>query len=142
MKKYYFIAAFVLICFACTNKTEKAKTEIVQTEKEFAQYAIDHSVVEAFVKYADDSAVISRNNTVLCGKSEIERFYSNPYFKNITITWSPDFVEVAASADLGYTYGHFTHSSVDSTGKVSEFKGIFHTVWKKQNDGSWRFLWD
>ena len=82
MKKYYLIAAFVIIGFACTNKTEKAKTEIVQTEKEFAQYAIDHSIVEAFVKYADDSAVISRNNTVLCGKSEIEKFYSTKLKKS------------------------------------------------------------
>ena len=30
----------------------------------------------------------------------------------------------------------------DSTGKTNENRGAFHTVWKKQKDGSWRYVWD
>ena len=58
------------------------------------------------------------------------------------LKWKPDFVDVAASGDLGYTYGHYTYSYIDSTGKAAEDKGIFHTVWKRQPDGNWRFVWD
>jgi ketosteroid isomerase-like protein len=30
----------------------------------------------------------------------------------------------------------------DSVGNKKDFKGIFHTVWKKQKDGSWKYVWD
>lgn len=46
-----------------------------------------------------------------------------------------------AFADLGYTYGHYTYTTVDSTGKRIIYKGIFHSVWKKR-DGVWKFVWD
>ena len=46
------------------------------------------------------------------------------------------------SRDLGYTYGHYTFSYIDSGGNKIENKGVFHTVWKRQSDGTWRFVWD
>ena len=58
------------------------------------------------------------------------------------LSWKPDFVDVSASGDLGYTYGHFTYSYTDSTGTIMESSGVFHTVWKRQADGSWLFVWD
>ena len=27
-------------------------------------------------------------------------------------------------------------------GSTSEFKGIFHTVWKLQQDKTWKYVWD
>jgi ketosteroid isomerase-like protein len=60
----------------------------------------------------------------------------------VSLKWTPDFIDVAASCDLGYTYGKYTFAVTDSTGKVNESRGYFHTVWKKQKDGNWRFVWD
>ena len=58
------------------------------------------------------------------------------------LIWKPDFVDVSASGDLAYTYGAYTYSYKDSTGAIVEQGGIFHTVWKRQADGGWRFVWD
>ncbi len=30
----------------------------------------------------------------------------------------------------------------DSIGNDIDNKGVFHTVWKRQADGEWRFVWD
>jgi len=30
----------------------------------------------------------------------------------------------------------------DEQGKIAEYKGVFHTVWKKQADKSWKYVWD
>jgi len=51
-------------------------------------------------------------------------------------------VDASETGDMGYTYGKYTWQSKDSSGKVDEAKGVFHTVWKKQKDGSWKYVWD
>ena len=56
------------------------------------------------------------------------------------LTWEPDFADVAKSGDLGYTWGRYTYTSFDSTESPS--CGFYVTIWKKQLDGSWRFVFD
>lgn len=36
----------------------------------------------------------------------------------------------------------YTYSVTDSTGETKSSSGIFHTVWKRQADGTWKFVWD
>jgi ketosteroid isomerase-like protein len=137
------VSLFLLTCNS--NKLEfieKSKKEIVATEREFAEFCKKEGMEAAFVKYADDSAVIHRNDKILKGKEAIGIFYKARPLKNTTLDWWPDFVDASSSGDLGYTYGHYVYASKDSTGKITENKGIFHTVWKKQRSGTWRFVWD
>lgn len=121
---------------------EELKAEILKTEQEFAAMAKQKGLTVAFLNYADEQAVLNRNNTLLSGKSAIKTYFENQTFKEVNLQWKPDFVDVAASGDLGYTYGQYTFSAVDKNGEIINDKGIFHTVWKRQNDGSWRFVWD
>lgn len=126
-----------------TSQANKAKTEIEQAEKDFDKMAAEKGIAEAFWFFADSNAVIKRgNDSLIHGKEGIRNFYSGDFYKKATVTWSPDFVDASASGDMGYTYGKYTWRSTDSMGKVLEAKGIFHTVWKKQPDGSWKYVWD
>jgi ketosteroid isomerase-like protein len=133
---------------ACQTKVDKpelqkeSKLMIVKTEKDFETMAAYKGVAEAFAYYAADSAVINRGKFLITGKSRIKDYYLKWKFKDLSLKWSPDIVDVAASCDLGYTYGKYTFSYSDSTGKTVETEGYFHTVWKKQADGNWRFVWD
>ncbi len=125
------------------NKQETAIKEIIQTEKDFEKMASENGIAEAFYHYADSLAVIrGANDSLIHGKAGIRNFFSADRFSAATVVWSPDFTDAATSGDMGYTYGKYTWRSKDSTGKVSESSGVFHTVWKKQKDGSWRFVWD
>lgn len=85
-----------------------------------------------------------RNNTLLIGKDNLSEFFENQPSKveDENLSWEPDFVDVSAAGDLAYTYGQFLYSYTDSTGTRVEHQGIFHTVWKRQADGSWLFVWD
>jgi len=121
---------------------ERAKKEITDTEKDFAQLCKKEGIQTAFVTYAADDAVIHRDDKIVKGKEEIKAFYKNRSKNGSSLDWSPDFVDVSSSCDLGYTYGHYTFTSTDSIGHKKEYTGIFHTVWKKQKDGAWRFVWD
>lgn len=144
-KLFFFIITASLFLNSCNTKPdiksmEKWKQEIRQTELDFAKMAKEEGIEKAFITYAAEDAVVMRNNELVKGLKNIEVFYKDKTSKGLD--WVPDFVDVSASGDLGYTYGHYTYSYIDSTGKAAENKGIFHTVWKKQSDGTWRFVWD
>jgi ketosteroid isomerase-like protein len=81
-------------------------------------------------------------DSVITGKNDIKNVFASDEFKNATVKWSADFIDAASSGDLGYTYGKYKWEFKDSSGKISESVGIFHTVWRKQKDGTWRFVWD
>jgi ketosteroid isomerase-like protein len=144
---YFIGASLSLLMFSCENNVtglkEKAKQEIAQAEKDFQKMTTEKGIKAAFPYYADSSAVVKGNNdSLIKNKDGIANLYSLPVFEKTTLTWSPDFIDASDDGTLGYTYGKYVWQSKDSTGKVSEFKGVFHTVWKKQKDGSWKYVWD
>lgn len=138
------LSCLVLLMIACQSQNEKANSikELRAVEKAFCAYAQKAGLKHAFLKFADSNASIVRNNTVITGKEAISRYFEQGDFSNVTLKWKPDFIDVSASGDLGYTYGTFEWSVTDPDGKLSVQKGIFHTVWKRQEDGSWKFVYD
>ena len=137
----------IRVIFSCTTEQEEKsmeqwKAEIEEAEAGFAEMAKDEGVAAAFLAYAAEDAVLMRNNAVVIGKEAIrQRFVKNPPGDG-TLSWTPDFVDVSASGDLGYTYGGYVYITVDSTGQSVKSEGVFHTVWKRQSDGNWKFVWD
>lgn len=142
------VAALSGACNTHHNETsedsrKKAIEEIEKAEKDFQKMSTDKGIMEAFWYYADSNAVIKRqNDSLIHGRDAIRNFYSADFYKQASVTWSPDFTDASAQGDFGYTYGKYTWQAKDSTGKVTEFKGVFHTVWKRQADGSWKYVWD
>ena len=145
MKYYFFLTAIILFIFSCeTNNskdlTEQWKQEIRESEANFAAMLNAKGLHDAFVAYAAEDATIMRENKVITGKIAIDEHYKNVDTK--TLTWSPDFIDVSKSGDLGYTYGTYHYTYKDSIGEEHVNTGIFHTVWKRQEDGSWKYVWD
>jgi ketosteroid isomerase-like protein len=148
MKKLLVLFPVIGILVTCHSSIKKnrsplsSKEEIVQTERSFEKMAADSGLPAAFSHYAADSGLILRRDTLIMGKIAIKKYYMGWSVSEVSLKWSPDFVDVSSSGDLGYTYGHYTISFKDSTGTIIRNRGIFHTVWRKQQDGSWRFVWD
>lgn len=145
MIKILFFGIFLVLLASCFNKSktsdiEKWKNEILQTEMDFAEMIKKEGLHKAFVHFAADEAVLLRNNKLIIGKSAIDTLYKGQNSKGLS--WRPDFVDVSESGDLGYTYGKYVFSYTDETGKEQKDNGVFHSVWKRQPDGSWRFVWD
>ena len=145
MKNLYIII-IIFIFYSCTmqNNVEKWKEEIKETEHNFALMVQKEGVEKAFLTYADEKAVLSRNNNLVIGKNNLKEFFKNQSStnKNAQLTWKPDFIDVSKSGDLGYTYGKYLYSYINSDGNLIESTGVFHTVWKKQENGTWKFVWD
>ena len=121
--------------------SEKLKAELFAVEKEFCVMAQSEGVEKAFTYFAADSAIILRSNLLLKGKEAIRQKYKT-FPPKAKLEWAPDFAEVSSSGDLGYTYGRYTLTRIDSIGHSTQTEGIFQTIWKRQPDGNWRFVWD
>ena len=144
IKLFIVVVLLLSACSSGDNKSgvENAKKEIIQTERDFEAMAKEKGLSAAFSFYADSAATLSRGSYLIHGKDSIRLFYLSPKFNGVKLEWKPDFVEVSNAADLGYTYGRYTFTTMDPTGQTIRSNGYFHTVWKRQADGKWRFVWD
>lgn len=146
LKKTYLILG-VLVFSACSPEPNEEqlsqwKEEVRAAEKAFNDMAQEKGLVEAFEYFAAEDGVIRRSKKIIQGKTDIRTWYENDVRPNETLTWSPTFIDVSKSGDLAYTYGDFTFTYYDTLGNEKQNKGIFHTVWKRQKDGSWKYVWD
>ena len=144
MKKIPFLLIPIMLLASCkqTVNIDTARNEILQTEKAFEKMASEKGLAEAFGYFADENAVIKRgNDSLIIGKESIRHYYDKNTNPNAKLSWTPDFIGVSDCGTLGYTYGKYVFSIQDTSGKSIEHTGIFHTVWKKQNN-DWRYVWD
>lgn len=139
--KYVFALAGMLLLWSCHQET--SKEDIIAVEKQFEKKCKASGIANAFHDFADENAVMKLDNdSLIRGKEAIRNHFSQPRFQKATVTWDADFVELSKDGTLASTYGKYRWIISDSLGTKKEFKGVFHTVWKKQEDGSWKFIWD
>ncbi|MEP7320930.1 MAG: hypothetical protein ABI761_03385 [Saprospiraceae bacterium] len=137
---FYYIAC-VIWFEGCKPDNKKNLQNIRDTETAFAKSAEQNGLATAFFEYAAPDAVINRG-ALIKGPDAIKSYYLPVEKSGVKLTWKPDYIDVSESGDLGYTYGSFKRSIPDSTGKIINTTGTFHTVWKKQKDGTWKYVWD
>ena len=118
------------------------KAELVRTEKEFFEFALAHTFGEAVHAYIADDGFVANSLTLGRG-AQGERVKSDqakaPHRADV-IRWQPLHAEVAASGDLGYTWG-VAESAAAKDGPFKPY-GIYVTIWKRQADGKWKFVYD
>jgi ketosteroid isomerase-like protein len=96
----------------------------------------------AFGRYAAaDAQIFSGPGEFISGPHAIAESFGPPTEKN-TLVWHPVHGEIAASGDLGFTVGNAVFTGVREDGAKLERFSKYLTVWKKQRDGSWRYVVD
>lgn len=149
MKRMLLIASLIssttLVSISCcrhVDQSVQARKEILLTEQDFCDMTREQGIQAAFSHFAADSGIVKRGEKLIMGKEAIRDHYGKSTLKNVKLEWKPDYVDASSGGDLGYTYGRYSFNAVDSSGNVIAETGIFHTVWKRQKNGSWRFVWD
>ena len=147
MGKNVLVIVLTLVAIGCSQPAEvvdmdAVKAEIVKAEWDFAQMAAEEGIPAAFVAFADDSATLLRQRSTVVGREAIREYYESRDFSNVELEWTPSFVDVSKSGDMAYTYGNYVFTTIDSAGNATQNTGVFHTVWKRQEDGSWKYVWD
>jgi ketosteroid isomerase-like protein len=147
---FWLIAVFIFL--GCSEKVtqvfpdvdpmETYRQEIIEVEKAFETMVGTKGMEAAFLHFAADNAVLERNEKPIIGKNAIASYFKNMSIKDIKIVWTPDFVDVSSSGDMAYTYGSYIFTGKDLYGQDVHSQGTFHTVWKRQSDGSWKYVYD
>lgn len=150
MKKLSYVLLLTLLA-ACGSKDQTATETkadpkvLMDLDMEFSKMSAEKGIKEAFLFYAADSAIKLRNKDFpVIGKDALKKMYDEEVDPaNTSLTWTPVKAEIAASGDLGYTWGNWKMRIDDSASTdTRSFYGNYLTVWKKQKDGVWKFVID
>ena len=115
---------------------------IRSADVEFSNDATKSGTGVAFGRYAaPDAQMFSGPGEFITGPHAISESFGPPTEKN-TLVWHPVHGEIAASGDLGFTVGNAVFTGYREDGAKIERFSKYLTVWKKQRDGSWRFVVD
>lgn len=114
--------------------------EMVQTEQAFSRMAAEKTAREAFMAFIADDGLLFRPGAVN-GKKWMLEHPLPPSDKRSLLAWQPNFADMAAAGDLGVTTGPWEFKE-DIKDEKPAGHGHFVTLWKKQPDGSWKFVVD
>ena len=131
----------VVLFSACNikqkNTSKNSADEIIQTDKAMSDMAAAQGFHKALLFYADDSVVKPNEGMLpIIGKTALQNAWANRA-DDSSITWQPFKAEAAQSGDFGYTIGNWKYQTKDTT-----MYGNYCTIWKKQQDGKWKFVFD
>jgi len=140
------VVAFLLLAsllstssFATKEKSTQGADILVQLEADFAKAVAEHGHA-AFVTYFAEDGVELDDGGGISSRDAISK--QPPWPEGTSLTWTPVKADMAASGDLGYTYGNYVFKSKDKEGKPVTAYGKYMSVWKKQKDGSWKVVVD
>ena len=140
------LAALLLVLSACQPAPpdkEKLKGEIKAVEAAFRDAVNAKGAGKAFAEFAAEGATVRReNDTLIHGKEAIERYHGTPFFLSAKADWAPDFIDVSDDGTMAYSYGRYHWDYPDSSGQTQTLAGGYMTIWKRQADGSWKYVWD
>jgi len=120
--------------------SQTAKMEIIETDKAFSQLSVQQGAYAAFTAYADIDAVKLQNSSEpVMGLEAVRRSMEGA---KGTLKWSPFFADAAESEDLGYTIGDWELTLQDQIGVSHHSKGNYITIWKKQTNDKWKWVFD
>lgn len=141
----FILSVLLLGCQPATDQSEDLsalREEVKATELAFVEMAKEQGVAEAFAHFAAEDVVLSRGKRLIRGKEAMRAYFEEQTLTDVMLIWDPIFVDVSSCGDMAYTYGPYGFSATDTSGVRIEDTGYFHTVWKRQENGTWKFVWD
>jgi ketosteroid isomerase-like protein len=136
----YILAILVCLVVHVFAQGQTALQEMVKTEQAFSKMAEEQNTRDAFLAFIADDGLLFRPGAVNGKKWMLEHPVPQSD-KNPLLAWQPAFAGMSASGDMGFTTGPWELKADRSDEKPSGF-GHFVTVWKKQADGTWKFVVD
>jgi len=130
-----------LTSVAATDQ-DRLKAELAKMEHDFCTLASEQGVPAAFAHFAAPDAAFFDVDPREHRGQEAVRLRLADFPPQAKLTWAPLQIDVAASGDLGYTWGRYEFRSPGADGRERVGGGFYLTIWKRQPDGSWKFAID
>lgn len=140
------ILLFTLLCWitpgvAAPDK-EKLKAEVAALEDAFCAMARTKGINAAFTHFAaPDVAFIDTDPRLFRGPAAVQQRMGSDQ-PGVSLTWSAHYTDVSDDGTLGYNYGRFESRRPGPDGREIVRGGWFLSIWKRQPDGSWKYVMD
>jgi ketosteroid isomerase-like protein len=139
MKKAIFFIFVVAAIISCKERKPVANPqELIDADIAFSDYSVKYGIQKAFIEYAHDSVVLLKPNQMpIVGKHSLIDSYAGKSDSGLVLTWKPEKATIAASGELGFTYGLWTLIAAKDTSH-----GTYLTVWQRDAQGKWKYAAD
>ena len=144
--RYLLLVVLMAVIFAgcCQEEAMDIQTvreSLLKADRDFSAMSVQNGMYAAFDAYMDDSATVYREGQhPFTGRDAIRPLF--PQEGGGTLEWEPFRAEAAESGDLGYTLGKWIYTKTAADGSESKLYGYYVSIWKKQADGSWKYVFD
>jgi len=132
---------YIKIANKISRKEEREA--LLQVERDFDRATAEYGAEGWASFFAEEGMMFPAGRDIVAGKDAILDLmgtaFSDPQY---SLRWEPDGVQVAASGDLGYTFGHYVFTGTDQEGHLIGGTGKYVSIWKKQGDGTWKVVVD
>jgi len=116
---------------------EKAKQELLDTDRAFAAYSVEHGAAKAFRAFlAKDAMQLPAGADPILGNEAIYKSMSEGG-GDYVLAWEPQSGDVAQSGEMGWTWGKYTMTFKDSDGVEQKRYGKYLNIWQRQMSGQW-----
>ena len=126
------VGVWIALMLACpTLAAPIDPAPIVAAERAFAEEGLRFGMKQSFLDYAALDGVVFAPDPV----NARQRFGARKDGKgDPALVWWPLWAGIARSGDMGFTTGPYTYGGQPG--------GYYFTVWKKQRDGTWKWVLD
>lgn len=138
------LITYILSIGGCSvpKSQEEMKQELLDTDRAFAAYSVEHGAAEAFRQFLAENALeLSANANPVSGRDNIYQQMLKAG-DGYELKWEPQDGEVALGGDMGWTWGLYTLRYQTSAGENRVNYGKYLNIWKRQPDGAWRVVVD
>lgn len=122
---------------------EAWKEELMATDRAFSDATAERGAEGWVSFFGRQGSMISQGIGETRGAEAILRLMQ-PVFADsgYSLTWEPIRAEVSSAGDLGYTVGRYTSVHRGEEGGEVRTTGLYVSVWRRQEDGSWKVEMD
>jgi ketosteroid isomerase-like protein len=136
------LLALTPVVLAAASDKEQLKAEVAKMEDAFCAMAQEKGLLAAFEHFsAPDVAFIDTDPRRYRGLEAVRQRMGADQ-PGVSLKWSASFTDVSDDGTLGYNYGRYEAKRTGADGKESTHTGFFLTIWKRQPDGSWKYVMD
>ncbi|HEX8232474.1 MAG TPA: DUF4440 domain-containing protein [Caulobacteraceae bacterium] len=126
--------ALLMLAGGASRADAADAAEVVAAERAFARDGLAMGVKRSFLKWSAPDAIVFDPDPVKAHAVYGAAPDSDPTKPATPLKWWPRWAGVAQSGDLGFTTG--------AVERGDQRTGHYFTIWKKQADGSWKWIYD
>ena len=115
------------------------KINLMNVDRDFSKMSEEKGMKQAFLEYIDSNGVLLRpGHLPIIGADAID-YLIQQNDSGYILKWEPKNASVAKSGELGYTYGVY---ALKPSQKDTIIYGTYVSIWKKEMNGSWKYVLD